>query len=159
MELSFIQHQLPKPEFPGNSVIDGLTANITVPTTGPSSSSELKGLPVLVFIHGGGFTNGGNWWPQYDFARLVKLSSKIGKPIIGVTINYRVGAFGFLTSPELRSAGCQPNNGLHDQRMALQWLQKHIAGFGGNPEGITVMGESAGGGKILYSESQYEIYG
>ncbi|VUC37793.1 unnamed protein product [Clonostachys rosea] len=147
MEFSFIQHSLPKPDFPGTSDLHGLTANIFVPSDTLNSDSKNTDLPVLVFIHGGGFALGGNWWPQYDFARLVELSSELGKPMIGVNVNYRVGPLGFLTCPELRQAGCKPNNGLHDQRMALRWLQEYIQGFGGNPDEITVMGESAGGGK------------
>ncbi|SPO07784.1 related to carboxylesterase [Cephalotrichum gorgonifer] len=128
MEHGFIQHELPKPEFPGVSDVDGLSLNITVP----------------VFIHGGGFVLGGNWWPQYDLAKVVKLSTDLGKPLIAININYRVGAPGFLTSPELRAAGCQTNNGLRDQRAALRWIQEYIAGFGGDPNQVTVMGESAG---------------
>lgn len=117
--------------------------NITVPT-GTKSEDQL---PVLVFIHGGGFAIGGNWWPQYDFARLVELSVEAGKPFIGININYRVGALGFLTSPELRAAGYKANNGLRDQRTALRWIRENIGGFGGDADNITAMGQSAGSGK------------
>ena len=57
-----------------------------------------------------------------------------------------MGVFGFLTSNELRQAGFKPNNGLRDQRVALKWIQKHIQDFGGDPENVTLSGESAGGG-------------
>jgi carboxylesterase type B len=60
--------------------------------------------------------------------------------------SYRLGAPGFLTSRELVSHGYKPNNGLHDQRIALLWIQKFISGFGGDPSNITLVGESAGGG-------------
>lgn len=98
-----------------------------------------------VFIHGGGFAVGSSWYPHYDPARLVKLSVEKGKPIIGVTINYRLGVPGFMTSKELRDAGYKANNGFHDQRAAMQWIKKFIGGFGGDPDEITVSGESAGG--------------
>ena len=61
--------------------------------------------------------------------------------------SYRVGATGFLTSKELQSAGYKANNGLRDQRVALEWVQKYISGFGGDPTNVTLLGESAGGGK------------
>ncbi|RKL12917.1 hypothetical protein BFJ70_g16050 [Fusarium oxysporum] len=155
VELSLIQKSLPKPQFPGVSDVDGLTLNITVPSNADKINEELR-LPVLVFIHGGGYSIGGNWWPQYDFSKLVKLSANLGKPIIGININYRVGAPGFLTTPELRAAGYELNNGLRDQRAALRWIEANIAGFGGSPENISVMGESAGGvsaGYLLFSEA------
>ncbi|KAH7230340.1 carboxylesterase-like protein [Fusarium solani] len=154
IELGVIQKPLPKPEFPGVSDVSGLTLNITVPSHADGISKP-KDLPVLVFIHGGGFALGGSWWPQYNFARFVTLSADLNKPVIGITINYRLGAPGFLTSPELRKAGYKPNNGLRDQRAALRWIKKHIGGFGGDPEDITVMGQSAGGvsaGYLLLSQ-------
>lgn len=155
MEQGLIQHPLPKPEFPGVSDIDGLSLNITVPGN-VESIANLQDLPVLTFLHGGGFMLGGNWWPQYDFAKFVKLSVDLGKPVIAININYRVGAPGFLTSPELRAAGWPTNNGLRDQRAALRWIQENIEGFGGDPKKITVMGESAGGGKDTTSLFQVD---
>ncbi|KAK3326934.1 carboxylesterase-like protein [Cercophora scortea] len=143
IELGFIQQSLPKPEFPGLSEVDGLNLNITVPGS-VTDAQPTKSLPVVVFIHGGGFNIGSNWWPQSDFAALVRLSTELGKPMIGININYRLGALGFLTSPELRAAGYKPNNGLRDQKTALRWIRENISGFGGNPDDITVMGQSAG---------------
>jgi carboxylesterase type B len=65
----------------------------------------------------------------------------------GLTLNsYRLGAFGFLTSDELRQAGYNANNGLRDQKVAMRWVQKHIADFGGDPDNVTLAGMSAGGG-------------
>jgi len=155
IELGFIQKTLPTPDFPGLSDIEGLNLNITVPAKAQAISGDER-FPVLVFLHGGGYSIGGNWWPQYDGAAIVKLSRDIGKPIISININYRLGIAGFLTNPELRAAGYKPNNGLRDQRLALSWIARHIKGFGGDPENITVAGESAGGvstGYLLCSDN------
>lgn len=81
MEFAFVQQMLPKPDYPGMSDVDGLTLNITV----PQDASQDK-LPVLVWIHGGGFALGANWWPQYDFGRFVKLAQREGTPFIAVGI-------------------------------------------------------------------------
>ena len=140
MEYTFVQHTLSKPSLP-QSDIDGLNLNITVPKEHLGQSK----FPVIVFIHGGGFAVGSNAWPQYDLANVVRFATEKGMPIIGVNINYRLGAFGFLTSEEMRNAGYKGNNGLRDQRTALQWIKAHIHGFGGDSENVTVMGESAGG--------------
>lgn len=145
MEHGLIQQSLPKPEFPGSSELDGLSLNISIPDTALREPSDQK-LPVFVFIHGGGLSVGGNWYPQYDSAALVRLSVERGTPIVAVTINYRLGCPGFLTTPELRKAGYKANNGLRDQRAALTWIQQYIFGFGGDPENVTVAGQSAGGG-------------
>ncbi|KXT11266.1 hypothetical protein AC579_8381 [Pseudocercospora musae] len=77
-------------------------------------------------------------------SKLVKLSIGAGSPVIAISINYRLNAPGFLTSQELRAAGYESNNALRDQQAALHWIQSHIAGFGGDPENVTLMGESAG---------------
>lgn len=139
------------------SDVDGLNLNVYVPTEGVTSSSNL---PVFAFIHGGGFNGGSSSFPPHDMTRFVRLSIMKGMPVIGVSLkydnflrrtlqmltagSYRVGAPGFLHSTEMKEAGFLPNNGFRDQRTALLWLQKHISGFGGNPDDITLMGESAG---------------
>jgi carboxylesterase type B len=69
--------------------------------------------------------------------------------IVSNVSSYRLGLPGFLTSEELRKAGYQPNNGLHDQQTAMKWIKKNIGGFGGNPDEITAVGESAGGRKFF----------
>ncbi|KAK6064902.1 carboxylesterase [Seiridium cupressi] len=102
-------------------------------------------LPIFVFLHGGGFALGSNAWPQYDLARIVKYSAEIGKPVIGVQINYRLGIYGFLDSKTLRDAGVGANRGLRDQSAAFQWVKDNIVGFGGDAERVTAIGESAGG--------------
>ena len=105
----------------------------------PESAREGDNLPVLIYIHGGGFTGGcgheqhfdGPVWPA--------------KGVIGVTINYRLGPLGFMCLPELKEeAGFSGNYGLFDQLTAIRWVRDNIRAFGGNPENITIMGQSAG---------------
>ncbi|KAF4967731.1 hypothetical protein FSARC_4792 [Fusarium sarcochroum] len=148
-ELAAIQKHLAKPEFPGLSGTECLNLNIVAPASAISSSA----FPVMVYIHGGGFSVGANWWPQFDMKRIVQLSIDIGKPIIG--INIKLGAPGFMTSEELRQAGYKSNRGLNDQIVALKWVKRYIAGFGGDPSQVTVAGESVGGlsaARLLYRE-------
>ncbi|KAF2139205.1 uncharacterized protein K452DRAFT_300289 [Aplosporella prunicola CBS 121167] len=149
IEFQVIQHSLPKPDpAPVMSDVDCLNLNITVPSS--VSGKPAAGLPVLAWIHGGGFLFGGNYFPAYDFKRLVKLGMEIDKPFIGVNIGYRLGITGMLTSSEMRAAGYKPNNGLRDQAVALRWIKAHIAGFGGDGENVTIMGESAGSASIFH---------
>ncbi|OAP54372.1 hypothetical protein AYL99_11473 [Fonsecaea erecta] len=111
-------------------------------------------LPVLVWIHGGGFVFGdGN--SEFDGNYLVEHALEKGKPIIFVAMNYRLGFFGFLSSKELSAeasaSGETPftNMAMYDQRVALLWIQEHIHYFGGDPSNITIAGESAGGWSVL----------
>ncbi|CAG5169765.1 uncharacterized protein ALTATR162_LOCUS7077 [Alternaria atra] len=144
-EFGFIQKSLPLPEVPAHSDLEGLNLNITVPTNKDGAIDPNAKLPVFVFIHGGGFAVGSSWYPHYDPAPIVRMSVQRKKPIIGITINYRLGFTGFATSEELRQAGYKANNGFYDQRTAMQWIRKFIGGFGGDPDEITACGESAGG--------------
>ncbi|KAI1609116.1 putative carboxylesterase [Exophiala viscosa] len=137
MEHMFIQQTLPHGEF-SYSDTECLNLNVFVPKT------TRKDLPVFMFIHGGGFAIGSNAWPQYDLAAFVRRSVERDTPVIAININYRLGVFGFLTSQELRDAGFSSNNGLSDQLVAIKWVQRYIAGFGGDTQNITVAGESAG---------------
>ncbi|KAF7535351.1 hypothetical protein G7054_g5466 [Neopestalotiopsis clavispora] len=137
-EQALIQRELPSTPV-GQSGLDCLTLNITVP---PWKKSD--DLPVLLFVHGGGFKTGSGAHPQYDMASITQLSISRQQPMISVSINYRVGAPGFLYSSKMKMAGYKPNNGLDDQRLALAWLRDNIAGFGGDPHRITFLGESAG---------------
>ncbi|MFM7536256.1 MAG: carboxylesterase/lipase family protein [Acidimicrobiales bacterium] len=91
--------------------------------------------PVLVWIHGGGFTSGAGSIPWYDGSAFCRNGD-----VVVVTINYRLGAFGFL-----HLAGADANPGLADQVAALAWVRDNIAAFGGDPGNVTVFGESAGG--------------
>ncbi|KAF2850786.1 para-nitrobenzyl esterase [Plenodomus tracheiphilus IPT5] len=119
-----------------------LNLNVTVPADKLGNfSTQLKKLPVFVWVHGGGLSMGSNNWPQYDVAKFVERSIKIGKPVIGVAITYRHGIFGFLASEEIGAIG---NMGFKDQALAFRWIKKHIAGFGGDPNNVTAVGESAG---------------
>ncbi|PYI26720.1 alpha/beta-hydrolase [Aspergillus indologenus CBS 114.80] len=140
MEFSHIQQRLPTP-----SVHQSATECLNLNLTAPGNHTCGSRLPVMVFLHGGGYAIGANSWPQYDFQRLVELSVRMGHPVIGINVNYRLGALGFLTSEELVARGYPPNRGLLDQRAALLWIQKYIAGFGGDPQSLTLVGQSAGG--------------
>ncbi|KAG5973583.1 hypothetical protein E4U55_000396 [Claviceps digitariae] len=100
-------------------------------------------LPVAVWIHGGGLTMGGSADPRYNLSFMVEHSVRINKPIIGVSFNYRLSAFGFLGSKEARDAGAT-NIGFRDQRLALHWVNENIEAFGGSPDKVTIWGQSAG---------------
>ena len=114
-----------------------------------NGSSNSSGAPVLVWIYGGGYTAGDK--SAYSAAGLIKASQANGTSdgLIFVSLNYRLGAFGWLAGPTLQSNGTA-NAGLYDQRLALQWVQDNIHLFGGNPNNVTVIGESAGGGSIMH---------
>ncbi len=106
-----------------------------------SAKKNTESRPVVVWIYGGGFMSGGTAVPLYDGEALAK------KGIIVVSINYRVGIFGFFAHPELSAESghnASGNYGLLDQVAALQWVQQNIAAFGGNPNNVTIMGQSAG---------------
>jgi len=86
---------------------------------------------------------GGSADKRYNLSFIVDHSVKMGAPIIGVSINYRLSAFGFLAGSEATQAGAT-NLGFRDQRLALQWVRENIKAFGGSPEKVTVFGESSG---------------
>lgn len=117
----------------------GLTANedcLTLTVWSPAGAAKL---PVMVWIHGGGLVAGGAAQPTYDGGHL----AAAGKVVV-VSINYRLGPLGFLAHPALSSG----NLGIHDQLAALHWVQREIAGFGGDPASVTIFGESAGGESV-----------
>lgn len=112
---------------------DCLTLNIWSPAGFPSTRDLL---PVMVFIHGGAFREGSSASPLYEAADLARAGG-----LVTVTLNYRLGAFGFLVSIE---DGLYGNLGLWDQQLALKWVQHNIAQFGGDANQVTLFGESAG---------------
>ena len=117
---------------------DCLYLNVSTPTLRRGA-----GRPVLVWIHGGGFTQDGS--RNYDGSKLAADGTVV------VTINYRLGALGFLAHPALasRPGGPAGNYGLMDQQAALRWVQRNIARFGGDPHNVTIAGQSAGGVSVL----------
>ena len=110
---------------------DCLSVNVWSPT-------GAAGRPVMVWIHGGAFANGSA--DPYDARWLVTKGD-----IVVVTINYRLGALGFLAHPALGPPGDVGNYGLSDQQAALRWVRDNIAAFGGDPGKVTIAGQSAGG--------------
>lgn len=101
-------------------------------------------LPVMVWLHGGGFVNGGSSPAIYDGTGFAK------RGVILVSLNYRLGRFGFFAHPALRGADDLAGNyGYMDQLAALRWVQRNIRAFGGDPRNVTLFGESAGGASVL----------
>jgi len=113
---------------------DCLNLNIWTPSVDDSR-------PVLVWIHGGAFSLGAGSLAVYNGSRLAAATNTVV-----VTINYRVGALGFLV---IDNPSCTPNVGLLDQVAALEWVRDNISAFGGDPDNVTIFGESAGGGSVL----------
>lgn len=109
----------------------------------PEGLNDTADLPVAFWIHGGGLFGGGAPDVRYNLSFIVQQSVEMGTPMIGVSTNYRLSAFGFLNSKEAVDAGIA-NMGFRDQRLALQWVQENIAAFGGSPDKVTIWGESAG---------------
>lgn len=112
---------------------DWLTVNVWSPDPGPGA-----GLPVMVWIHGGAFVFGMSGLPEYDGGRLAREGG-----VVVVTFNYRVGFEGFG-----QIGGAPANRGLLDQVAALEWVRDNIRAFGGDPDRVTVFGQSAGAGSV-----------
>ncbi len=124
--------------YDSNGDEDCLSLNVWTPDPAPSNP-----LPVMVWLHGGGFAIGTGSDPFYDGGNLVHNGG-----VVVVTVNYRLGALGFLAHAGLSAAdpdGVSGNYGLLDQRVALEWVQMNIAAFGGDRNNVTVFGNSAGG--------------
>jgi para-nitrobenzyl esterase len=134
---------------------DAVSAGVDVPMsedclylnvwTGAASAAERR--PVLVWIYGGGFREGTGASPRYDGEALAR------NGLVVVTFNYRLGAFGFLATPELSDESgrhASGNYGLLDQIRALEWVRHNIAHFGGDPDRVTVAGQSAGAGSVNF---------
>jgi para-nitrobenzyl esterase len=119
---------------------DCLYLNVWTSATGPDDR-----LPVMVWIYGGGYTEGAGSSPHNDGEALAN------KGAVLVTFNYRLGPFGFFSHPELtRESGrnASGNQGLTDAVATLQWVQRNIAAFGGDPDNVTIFGESAGAAMV-----------
>ena len=121
---------------PGPQSEDCLYLNVSTPTLRHHAQR-----PVIVWIHGGGLTQGAG--RDYDPTKLAQ------DGLVVVTINYRLGALGFLAHPALASHGAAGNYGLMDQQAALRWVHRNIAQFGGDPRNVTIAGQSAGGLSVL----------
>ncbi|KAF7329897.1 COesterase domain-containing protein [Mycena kentingensis (nom. inval.)] len=129
-----------QPAVVGIGAEDCVTLNIWKPSNATSSSK----LPVYVYIHGGGsYYNSAQGFPANDWV------ARSGGGLIAVGIQYRLGLLGFLSGAAIRnSKTAGPNNGLLDQRAALEWIQRNIGAFGGDPSKVTIGGESSGGGAV-----------
>jgi len=123
---------------PGPDSEDCLTLNVFRP-----ARASMRRLPVMLWIHGGGLINGSATAALYDGSALAR------QGVVVVTINYRLGRFGFFAHPALTAeagaSGETANYGLMDQVAALKWVRRDIAAFGGDPGNVTIFGESAGG--------------
>jgi para-nitrobenzyl esterase len=120
---------------------DCLYLNVWLPAAAPVGR-----LPVMVWIYGGGFVNGGSSPAVYDGSAFAR------RGVAFVSFNYRLGRFGFFGHPALTKEspdGPLGNYGYLDQIAALHWVQRNIAAFGGDPRNVTIFGESAGGGSVL----------
>ena len=112
--------------------------------TRPLDIHPNRKLPVVVFLHGGAFFLGSGERRWLDPTTFCLHGLELGKPLIFVSVNYRLGLLGFLHSPEALDL-MPANNALHDQLRAFDWIHTNIAGFGGDPDNITALGQSAGG--------------
>lgn len=129
---------------------DCLNINVIRP-----SGNYSEPLPVLVWIFGGGLYTGSTADPQYNLSGIVKVSQDLGQPFIAVSMNYRLGMWGFLQTSQILAEGSS-NAGLLDQRLALHWVQENIDAFGGDASKVTVWGESAGAQSIAYHLFAYD---
>jgi carboxylesterase type B len=120
----------------------------------PAGIDSDEKLPVLLWIYGGGFSQGASADPMWNLTYVVDTAARHGKPIIAMSINYRLAFFGFPGGKEALDAGIT-NLGLKDQRHALQWVQENIAAFGGDPSKVTIWGESAGSASVAFHLISY----
>ncbi|KAL0931278.1 sterol esterase precursor [Colletotrichum truncatum] len=126
---------------------------LSITVARPEGTKADAKLPVLYWVFGGGFQLG--WSSMYDGTGLVQHGVDISKPFIFVAVNYRVAGFGFMPGKEILADG-SANLGLLDQRMGLEWVADNIAAFGGDPDKVTIWGESAGAISVF---DQMALYG
>ncbi|TCP32430.1 carboxylesterase family protein [Sphingomonas sp. BK235] len=140
--MAWTMEYLPPPALGTNE--NCLIVNVWTPVTEAKARTGAR-LPVLFFIHGGGFTSGSSSVPIYDGANLAR------RGMVVVTINYRLGELGFLAHRELTAeqSGGSGNYGLQDQIAALRWVKSNVAAFGGDPSKVTLAGQSAGAWSVM----------
>ncbi|KAI9678481.1 MAG: hypothetical protein M1829_002079 [Trizodia sp. TS-e1964] len=128
---------------------DCLFLDVMVPRTIYDNKSSGKGAPVLIWVHGGGYVGGFK-----NEANPAGLLSRSQGGLIFVAINYRLGAYGWLGGSTIQTGGVA-NAGLLDQHLAFRWVSENIHLFGGDPDRVTVMGQSAGGGSLMHHITSY----
>ncbi|KAJ3455246.1 hypothetical protein MRS44_013846 [Fusarium solani] len=133
----------------GNETEDCLTVSVMR----PQNTKPDEKLPVLFWIHGGAFQLGSA--QAFNASVLIPRAVSQGKPFIFVAVNYRLGGFGFLGGKEILADGAA-NLGLLDQRLALEWVADNIAAFGGDPDAVTIWGESAGAIGVFSQMALYD---
>jgi len=133
---------------------DCLFLDVFVPTGVFNKTSRTSGAPVLVWLHPGGNAFGAKDYQTDPYGLMLRAQEHSPDGIIFVAINFRLGAFGWLTGPTFQKDGIA-NAGLHDQRMALEWVQNYIHLFGGDKGRVTAMGTSAGGGSVVHQLTAY----
>ncbi|KAL7962355.1 alpha/beta-hydrolase [Trichoderma compactum] len=140
-------------QFPFLQPITGQEDCLNISVQRPKGTKAGDKLPVAFWIYGGGFQLGAT--VTYDGSSLLSSAVSQGQPFIYVAVNYRVAGFGFMPGAEILKNG-SANVGLLDQRMGLQWVADNIAAFGGDPDKVTIWGESAGAMSVF---DQMLLYG
>ncbi|KAI0737886.1 extracellular triacylglycerol lipase precursor [Daedaleopsis nitida] len=138
--------------------LDGVSEDcLTLNVFRPSGVTNTSALPVMVWMYGGGFLQG--YTSLFNASAIIAQSIARGTPVVYVSINYRVGPFGFPQGAEAEQKGAL-NLGLKDQLVGLKWVQKHVGAFGGDPTKVTIFGQSAGAISIadLYLNSGLEQF-
>ncbi|KAH8891512.1 alpha/beta-hydrolase [Thozetella sp. PMI_491] len=139
--------------FLGSALGDAREDCLTISVMRPEGVAPDAKLPVLFWIHGGGFELGSS--QPYNASVLIPRAAAVDKPFIFVAVNYRLGGFGFLGGSEILAEG-SANLGLLDQRMGLEWVADNIAAFGGDPDAVTIWGESAGSFSVFDQLALYD---
>lgn len=127
---------------------------LTINVIRPAGTNESSNLPVAFWIHGGGLTMGAGSDQRYNMSFMIQNAVQIGKPFIGVSINYRLGPYGFFYNQDILASG-QINVGFRDQRLALHWVQENIGAFGGDRTKVTIWGQSSGASSVAWHVAAY----